>query len=530
MTYDDILGRLRRSDPYPMSADLGDGASTAELRDAVRTRIEAGSRPDARPQRRGPAIAAATAVAVLVVGVGVLLFANRDDSGVPPATAPTTTGVTVTTAPDTTVTTTPNTTTTPGSALPSCSEAEPERAPAASLSFFAVCGSGNGPAYPVYRNSPSVLLQDRLAEMVEGTSGREQARGLSTGFDSVPVEERVGVNVTVAQSGDGVVTLDFLIGDERWNPGRLAGTSAQLFSFLDPLEATVFADPTVTGLDRSTLCWGESDCSGVTTRAEWEGRSFVNHGVLFTAGCDLEAFFIADGCTVDLNASTYAATVVNVAADDTLNVRSGPGAEYFAVAELPPSSEVAAFDRVTAIAADGGLWRLVRLFDDGATVGWVNTAFIALSDIFGPRPGAYLLIDSFVLFANNPTGARFSALPLGEVVELGLGESIESATAAASLRSPDEWTIDVEDFGGYVGPFSAFELLARLGNFEVTVGPHDHCAGPPRPAPAGFENLTRISVQPVLGPQSSCLEWFTVDFFTTTEGLVEGITLDLWEP
>ncbi len=49
------------------------------------------------------------------------------------------------------------------------------------------------------------------------------------------------------------------------------------------------------------------------------------------------------------------------------------------------------------------------------------------------------------------------------------------------------------------------------------------------PAPEGFEDHARISVQPDPDTIDSCLRWFTVDFFVAG-GEVEAITMDLWEP
>ena len=54
--------------------------------------------------------------------------------------------------------------------------------------------------------------------------------------------------------------------------------------------------------------------------------------------------------------------------------------------------------------------------------------------------------------------------------------------------------------------------------------------GQPVPPPGGYEEFDRISVQPRLGPQDSCLMWQTVDFFLLPSGDVAAITLDLWEP
>ncbi len=176
-----------------------------------------------------------------------------------------------------------------------------------------------------------------------------------------------------------------------------------------------------------------------------------------------------------------------------------------------------------AVAADGGIWRLVG--SDGLGKGWVNEAFLAF-----PRSSEEALVDAFVAFAQRPSDASFAELPLADVVELGLGSETVIATPASSLRDVSTWELDVEFFRSYEGPFSALEMLEGLGVYDVTVGPHPHCASPPIPPPSGLEDLTRVSVQPRLGLASSCLMWGTVDLFVTADGVVEAIALDLWEP
>jgi hypothetical protein len=65
---------------------------------------------------------------------------------------------------------------------------------------------------------------------------------------------------------------------------------------------------------------------------------------------------------------------------------------------------------------------------------------------------------------------------------------------------------------------------------QVIVGDHPHCASPPRPAPTELAQHRRVSFQPQLGNDASCLQWWTVDLYVADDGSVEGIGLDLWEP
>jgi hypothetical protein len=236
------------------------------------------------------------------------------------------------------------------------------------LFFYAQCAFGElQPVYRVADHPPS--LQQALEAMVAGVTPEEEEFGLATGFDFVDGADQIKVEAAV--SDDGFTTIDFRIGDERWHPGSLAGTSAQLISFFDPINAVVFSYPQVTELDRSNLCWGESGCRGVTTPAEWEMSLFLNPGVLLRGGCTHElAFWYPELCTVEgvLSQPTQPATVVDVADDDVLNVRAGPGAGYLQMDQLAPGAEVEVTS-ITATADDGAEWRLTAL-------GWVNARFL----------------------------------------------------------------------------------------------------------------------------------------------------------
>jgi hypothetical protein len=538
MNLDDLFRRLRGSNPYPDGVELTDDPTGQGLHDIVRARIEAGRAPEPpAPRHRGPLLAVATAVAVLVVGVGVFLFARRDEGGFPPATQPTvTTAATLTTEPPPTTEPTPTTgsgtTTTVTSTLPGCGESEPEARPGWVLAFYAICEAGTTAPYPVYRATDDD--RDELALLILGTNTREQARGLSTGWDSVPVEERQRISLEVSRSPDNVLTLEFTIDGEEWRPGQLASASAQLQSFLDPLQATIFAtEANAAAIDLSNLCWGEMGCgpagSNVATRADWEGGLFVNYGLITAPGCDLEWSYFVDGaCSIHDAATAYDGRVINVADDDMLNVRSGPGVEYFRVAEVEPGGRVLALVP-KAPATDGGLWQTVRLLD--GTTGWVNSAFIAPASQLGDRTPEEQLSDALVAFAKRPADDTFSALPLADTVELGIGGDIFEVHPAAELRSGEAWIIeDVADFDGLVGPFSALETLRSSDRYEVTTGEHMRCAGPPRDYPAVLADFDQISVQPVPGPQWSCLQWYSVDLFVTSSGGIEAVFLDLWGP
>lgn len=140
------------------------------------------------------------------------------------------------------------------------------------------------------------------------------------------------------------------------------------------------------------------------------------------------------------------------------------------------------------------------------------------------------LVEAFVEFAQTGTAESFSQLPLADSVDLGLGPQIELTVEADDLQSPSSWVIDAELFRAYVGPFSALMLLEQADDFVVRVGPHPHCVSSPQPAPKGLDDHTRLSIQPSDDSIDSCLKWWTVDFFVGPSGLVEAITLDVYEP
>lgn len=142
-------------------------------------------------------------------------------------------------------------------------------------------------------------------------------------------------------------------------------------------------------------------------------------------------------------------------------------------------------------------------------------------------PGSFALVEQFRLFAANPSPSLLAETPIAAQVQLGLGSEIVTTVAATELiASAQPWVLPVADYAGSIGPFSALDVLAKPGPVEVNVGPHPHCASPPRLAPAGLEAAQRISVQPAT---SECLRWHTVDFFLV-DGLVVAITVDYWEP
>lgn len=146
----------------------------------------------------------------------------------------------------------------------------------------------------------------------------------------------------------------------------------------------------------------------------------------------------------------------------------------------------------------------------------------------GPTSDDLSLADAVIAFASDPSDSTWDALPFAPEMALGLADDILVRVDATALADPQTWVLEKEPFRARTGPYSALDLLATAGAVDVTVGPHDHCASPPVPAPDGLEDLRRVAIQPV--DATSCIEWFTVDLFVDGDGVVHGITLDLYEP
>jgi len=136
------------------------------------------------------------------------------------------------------------------------------------------------------------------------------------------------------------------------------------------------------------------------------------------------------------------------------------------------------------------------------------------------------LIEAFFEFVAEPGEETAAALPLAPEVSLGLADEIVTVVDAAELADLDAWTIDRDEFRAWAGPFSVLDFASEPAG--VTVGTHARCVAPPVAAPQGFEGHRRLSIQPT--EATSCLEWWTIDFYLSGEGLIEAITLDIFEP
>ena len=70
--------------------------------------------------------------------------------------------------------------------------------------------------------------------------------------------------------------------------------------------------------------------------------------------------------------------------------------------------------------------------------------------------------------------------------------------------------------------------LLGADEVQITVGPHDHCAGQPRQYADALQGLRQLSIQPT--GIDSCIAWFSVDVFVNDAGEIEAVMLDLFGP
>ena len=126
------------------------------------------------------------------------------------------------------------------------------------FAFFAVCDSDYSGLRPIYRPSNDAFTLDESLELlIAGTTHPEQDWGFGTGFDQIADPSAIEVETSLQ---DGTLAIAFTLNGDPWNPGPLTATAYQLFTFLDPLYATVFAFPEVHTIDLRDTCWGGMGC------------------------------------------------------------------------------------------------------------------------------------------------------------------------------------------------------------------------------------------------------------------------------
>ncbi len=193
-------------------------------------------------------------------------------------------------------------TTTTGMVSPGCTETLPELPGPGESLIFAVCDFDTSLPYPLVRDAVPGLgsVESALSLLVRGTTAAEQEDGLMVGFDWVEPSDADRIRVEVGIDAAGVVDLEFVLDGEPWHPGTLAGTSFQAFSFVDPLYATVFQFPEVTGIGPGSLCWGELDCTQVFSRGMWESMVSANARRDVGPGCGMLGAWFDPACGASL--------------------------------------------------------------------------------------------------------------------------------------------------------------------------------------------------------------------------------------
>jgi len=155
-----------------------------------------------------------------------------------------------------------------------------------------------------------------------------------------------------------------------------------------------------------------------------------------------------------------------------------------------------------------------------------------------PSGDEMAMLEALTLFARTDDPQFLADVPFSvDGVRLGLADRLIVVLSPEELVRPKAWHLTAEAFRGFVGPFSALELLASWGpdsarpfvrEASVTVGPHPHCVSPAVPAPPEVAELRRLSIQPV--GELACPAWWTVDLFLEPDGDIAAVTLDRYEP
>jgi hypothetical protein len=129
--------------------------------------------------------------------------------------------------------------------------------------------------------------------------------------------------------------------------------------------------------------------------------------------------------------------VVGVAADDTLNIRSGPGTSFDVVTELGPLTQDLVATGTNRQLDDGSVWAQLRAGDD---TGWANIAFLAslgattdVTSELGELPAA----ETLLALADAVAALRAPSDPAPEV----------TVVAGPEVADLGEVTVDVVGYG-----------------------------------------------------------------------------------
>lgn len=389
---------------------------------------------------------------------------------------------------------------------PDCSNIGMPGAP----SFFAWCPAASFVPVAIYRDAWSDDVTAALTSLARGTTEDEQAQGYMVGFDVI--DDGAEIMVETQIDGDGVLTFDIHVDGESWDPGNAASTSAQLFSFVNPLYATVFHFSEVQAIDMTTHCWGEMGCDQIVSRAEWESTLFLNGEVLIGAGCSLAMYGNNSTlCTIDSREPIGAASV-DVEPGDRLNVRANPSAEGAFITSLSPGTVVKRLEAVE-VANDGGTWRLINVRD---TTGWVNEAFLSWD-----KSEAEILIEAFIQLSRSPSAATLTQVPFADTVDLGLADFVWETRRRSELANPDMWIVD---WDGYL-----VDVRWAPVSYRVHTEPYKFCVGEEYPPLPGYEDHRVVSAHTSPLVFKSCLAFSSIDLYINESGEVEAVRYNQWE-
>lgn len=435
-----------------------------------------------------------------------------------------TTTTTVTTTVPTTVTTTPGETTTTSPTTES---------PSSEITIYLLEESGQAVPVPRTVTTEGVARAAVLA-LIDGPTSREHAAGLVTAFP--PESLLLGMDIA-----DGTATVNMSREFESGGGSTaILGRLAQLVYTLTEFDSVDRVDLLLDGQEIEYFS-GE----GVIVGEGWTRDDFAGSTPI---GNPLESSGATTWDQDDLpavdQASDRARTVVLVAADDYLNVRSPAGASETVIGRLLPGAEVNTTGAQTGVS--GSTWTAIETPDG---TGWVNDLYLAPTlENFpeGSDPGT--LVDEFV--ARLMLGEDFADLVSAKglwVVHHDSPVRFRNDDLAGLLDDPTTYrwgSPALEPGSTETEPRTFAEAVAGplidvYDDPDLEVKKGEFIEGPNgRPAefgvPVEFEGFPFVTLlDPGDDPQYEGLDWMSwiVSMSYEDGGLrVVGLTIDQWSP
>ena len=354
----------------------------------------------------------------------------------------------------------------------------------------------------------------------------------------------------------------------------LDATQWRLFEGLIGQTELFGADNVGLSFNGSTATAGDA-CSTVRPNIEIVGGTIDWLDVPVASGCDVDEFLIAltQTTTVSMFANTEPRVLELFGPDIQLNFEEvlgvvGRELSVDELLDLRPTGEVTLSGSIVTYGGTTmlcgvavqfsnpprceGRWVVVTNYNslvdgDGPLAGLLRED--GRFQIVGPGSGVAergsmveitdedrALVDWFRTgFFDGPSFAELPDPRFGtDGLNLWLGAGISQSRSLEELNNYDGWAFAVADFDGLSGSFNIFDRLETMdasdpvGAADITVGPHNHCAGQPLLLPESLQGLRQISIQPT--GIDSCLQWFAVDLFVNDAGVAVGVMLDLWGP